>query len=61
MTTNDTIDRWVDEQLEKAPKPSEALLRRVSLVLFADDDGRPAYRDPTGDRAVRNVIRGGGR
>lgn len=33
-TLQDAIDTWVDGQLERAPDPTDARLRRLSVLLF---------------------------
>jgi hypothetical protein len=72
--SDDPIDLWVAEQLEKAPTPTPAQMRRVSAALFGGRNPyerepqpvRPLYAraappDPTGWEAVNNVMQAGDR
>lgn len=29
-----TLDEWIEEQLAKAPEPTDAQMRRISYLLF---------------------------
>ena len=47
MPRAEALERWIADQLEQAPHPSDATMRRVSAALFgAAPPGREAHEEP---------------